>query len=130
MMFRMVVVLLSIFMFSCSSRQDSIIGEWKVNSRFYQAVYQIVEENDALSGVVLYYNDGTTKYKYDGLKRRYAFTGLKKDKDQYVDGITGATTKMEAPKSVEIKKRGRDTLEMTSYIMEKPLVEIWTRNKK
>lgn len=122
-------LILIISLCSCYRQYNDIKGEWKVNSKFYHATYQIIEEDDNLNGLVLYYNDGTTKYTYDGTKRRYVFTGLKKEKNQYVDGISGATSKNSTPKSIEIKSKSEDTLEVTTYIMDKPLLEIWTRKQ-
>ncbi len=117
------------FLLACN-QQDNIIGEWKVNSKFYQATFEIMEENDTWNGLVVYYNDGTTKYMHNDTKSRYAFTGLKKEKEVYVDGITAATSKKGAPKSVEIRKQGKDSLEVTTYIMNKPIVEVWTRSSQ
>ena len=105
-----------------------LIGEWKTNSQFYSATYQIAEEGTGLNGLVLFYDDGTTEYVHKDTKPRYIFTGLKKNSNsQYVDGISGATTKNSTPKSIEIKRRSYDTLEVTTYMMKQSLTEIWTR---
>jgi len=52
-----------LFSIACTQHADPIEGEWKLNSRFYSATYKITKESNQLNGLVLYYNDGTTKYK-------------------------------------------------------------------
>jgi len=116
---------------ACNQHTDPIEGEWKLNSRFYSATYKIAKERNQLNGLVLYYNDGTTKYKHDGSSNYYFFTGLKKQaNNHYIDGISGATSKNEISENIEIKYKSTDTLEVTSQVLNKPLVEIWTRNKR
>lgn len=125
---RQMLILCSIMMISCQYQQDSLIGKWKVNSKFLNATYQILEDGDELNGLVLFYDDGTTKYRHDGTKNHYVFKGLKKENEQYVDGISGATTKENnTPRSIEITKKHKDTLEVTTLVMNKPIVEFWTR---
>lgn len=117
-------------LFACQNPIDTIVGEWRANSAFYQATYEIIAEEDHWNGQVLYYHDGTTKYRYDGRGKRYLFTGLKKSDGQYIDGISGATATGNQLKSIEINKKHEDTLEVTTYVMNKPIVEIWTRKNK
>lgn len=119
-----------LFSIACTQHTDPIEGEWKVDSRFYSATCKITKENNQLNGLVLYYNDGTTKYKHDSSTNYYFFTGLKKQKNNhYIDGISGATSKNEISKNIEIKHKSKDTLKVTTIVLNKPLVEIWTRNK-
>lgn len=123
-----IFLLFPIIMVSCQRQEDPLVGKWKVNSKFYSATYQISEAGNELNGLVLSYNDGTSKYKQGDEKQYFVFTGLKKESElQYVDGISGATSKKDAPKSIEIKQINKDTLEVTTFIMNKPLTEIWTR---
>lgn len=125
---RWIYFLLLIMLISSCHKQDVLVGEWKINSQFYSATYQIEEEGNGLNGLVLFYDDGTTTYVHEDAKPRYAFTGLKKNSgSQYVDGVSGATTKNSTPKSIEIKRRSHDTLEVTTYMMKQSLTEIWTR---
>lgn len=79
--------------------------------------------------MVLYYNDGTSKYTYNEKKPYYIFTGLQKGNGIYVDAVTGATSSNQTQKTLEIEKKHLDTLEVTTYIRNKPLKEIWIRKK-
>ena len=124
-----IITLLLIISMSCNHQPDDMVGKWKTHSKHYTATFQIFEEGKKLNGLVLYYNDGTSKYNYDKNKPYYLFKGLKKKDDVYIDAMTGATTKSDTPKTLEIKKRNIDTLDVTTYIRNKPLREVWTRNK-
>lgn len=126
---RWIIILLTFFWIVCNHQSDDMVGEWVVQSKHYSATYRILQEGKKLNGLVLYYNDGTTKYRHDGEKFYYIFTGLEKDDGIYVDAVTGATSKNDTPKTLEINKRNIDTLDVTTYIRNKPLREIWTRNK-
>jgi len=122
------ILLFLLIAIACRQQIDPLVGIWKVNSSFYSATYQIMKKRNQLNGLVLFYNDGTTRYKHDGTQQQYIFNGLKKKEDgQYVDGISGATTKNDTPKNIEIKIINKDTLEVTTFVMNKPLVEFWTR---
>lgn len=127
-MLRWIFASFLIILIACQQRQDPLIGKWKVNSKFYYATYQILEDGNQLKGLVISYNDGTSKYHYDKEKPYYIFTGLKKENAQYyVNGVSGATTKNSESKSIEIKRINNDSLEVTTFVMSKPLTEIWTR---
>jgi len=123
--------LITLFIFTaCIQPTDQIEGNWKVNSAFYSADYKIIKERGKLSGLVLYYYDGTTKYKHDGSTNYYYFTGLKKQQNNsYIDGVSSATSKVETLKNIQIKYKHKDTLEVTTHLLNQPIVEIWTRNK-
>ena len=112
---------------ACQNKADDMVGIWKVNDRFTKASYQIEQDGRYLKAFVLAYDDGTTQYKFDGSKKHYAFTGLKHKKGVYVDGVSGATSKTENPKNYAIKKKHKDTLEVTTYILNKPIIETWIR---
>lgn len=126
---RWIIILITIIGVSCHHHPDDLIGVWTVQSKFYSGTYQIKEDGKKLSGVVLYYNDGTSKYTYNEEKPYYIFTGLKKDNGIYIDAVTGATSSNEKPQTLEIQKIHLDTLEVTTYIRNKPLKEIWIRKK-
>ena len=106
-----------------------MIGIWKVDSKFYKATCEILEENDTVKGVVLYYNDNTTKYKHEvGAPKSYFFNDIKEKNGTYIDAISGATKIENNNKTATLHLLSKDTLEITTYIMNKPLKEIWTRN--
>ena len=124
------LIIIPIIIYSCKQTNDNLVGDWIVQSKFYQASYQIIEDNGQWNALVLYYNDGTTRYRYDGIKKRFAFKGLTKGKTTYVDGLSGATRSAEAQqKTIEISKKSKDTLEVTTYSMNKPIVELWVRKR-
>ena len=121
-------ILIPMVIYSCQQTNDNIVGDWVVQSRFYQARYQIFEDAGQWNALVLHYDDGTTRYKYDGIEKRFAFTGLKKYKTVYVDGLSGATKSAETQqKTIEISKKSKDTIEVTTYSLNKPIVELWVR---
>jgi len=123
-----ILIFIPIIIYSCKQKNDNIVGDWIVQSRFYQATYQIIEDDNQWNALVLHYNDGTTRYKYDGIQKRFAFKGLTKSKTAYVDGLSGATKSSGAKaKTIEINKKSKDTLEVTTYSMNKPIVELWVR---
>ena len=126
----LLLVIIPLFFYTCSPTEDQLSGDWELISRFYQGIYQIKKEDNKWNALVLYYNDGTTKYKYDGSKKHYAFKGLTNKDSSYVDGISAATTSTyDKPKTIEINKRSEDTLEVTTYSMNKPIVELWVRKR-
>lgn len=127
-MINWITLMISFIVFSNPHFKSNIEGDWKVNSKFYSASYLIKKENNNINALVLYYNDGTTKYKYDSKNKHYAFKDLRWEKDQYVDGVSGATSGTEASRSIEIKKISMDTLQIKRFLVRKPIVEIWTRN--
>lgn len=115
------------FLFSCDRPADELLGTWKVNSKFYKATYEVIEEADEIKALVKYYDDDTFRYSFDSTNVHYVFTSLKKKGDQYVDGVSGATVKNADAKGLSISIKAKDTLEVTSYVLDKPLVETWTR---
>ncbi len=124
----LLLVILSI-LFSCDKKENPLIGTWKVDSKFYKATCNILEKDDYIKGLVLYYNDDTTIYKYEeGKPKNYFFKNLKEKEDGYVDAISGATQIKTAEETVKLKLISEDTLEVTTYIMNKPLKETWIRN--
>ncbi len=109
----------------CTKSHKEILGTWKVNSLFYKATYKIEKQNKRLIGKVIYYNDGTTILNKTGTEKDIFLTNLKYKNNVYVDAMSGAT--QTTSKNLIIKIKHKDTLEVTSYIGNKPLVEIWTK---
>lgn len=111
---------------ACSTKIDQrIVGIWSVQSKFYKGTFKIEKTGKKLVGKVLYYNDDTTILKETGTEKDIFLHDLKMKDDVFIDAVSGATTHTE---NLTIKIKSKDTLEVTTYIMKKPLVEIWTRN--
>ncbi len=116
-----------------SSKKPPIVGIWQVNSRFYAATYEIEYTPKYLQAQVLFYDDGTTHYQYQGGIKQYLFQDLHFKNNQYLDGMSSATqqkpgTAKKQPQ-FKIKPKGNDTLEVTSYVRQRPLVEHWVRKQ-
>ncbi|WP_339756607.1 hypothetical protein [uncultured Winogradskyella sp.] len=121
-------LLLLIMSLSCTQKADVLLGTWRVQSPFYKATCKILEENDSIKGLVLYYNDDTTVYSYkEGEAKNYFFNNLKEKGGQYIDAISGATKTKSSNEKATLNLLSKDTLEITTYIMHKPLKEIWVR---
>ncbi|MGH1388047.1 hypothetical protein [Kordia sp.] len=119
----------AIVVFSCTKKENPMIGIWKVNSRFYKATCEILEENDTVKGEVLYYNDNTTVYRSEkGQPKSYFFNNIKEKNGTYIDAVSGATKIENENKTAILHLLSKDTLEVTTYILNKPLKEIWIRN--
>lgn len=117
-----------LFCLSCVHKQDSLLGVWNVKSNFYKATCQIVKENNTYKGLVLYYNDDTSIYKHkEGDVKTYFFNNIKAENNQFVDAISGAT--IASSRLAELKLKHQDTLQVTTYIKQKPLTEIWIKQK-
>lgn len=112
----------------CGSKPE-ILGTWKIDDGFYKATYRIQMVNEKISTEVLSYNDGTTSYRKRD-ESHFLFKDLQKKGERYVevDGVTGATT-TEGENVASIKLVNDSTLEVTQYIMEHPIIEIWNRIK-
>lgn len=67
-------------------------------------------------------------YMKQELNKDIFLNNLKFKNDVFVDAISGAT--QTNSENLTIKIKHKDTLEVTSYIRHKPLVEIWTRKQK
>lgn len=116
-----------IFLVGCSTEIDNrILGTWNVQSKFYRGTFKIEKESKKLIGKIIYYNDDTTILKETETDKDIFLHDLKMKDDVFIDAVSGATTHTE---NLNIKVKNKDTLEVTTYIMKKPLVEIWTRNK-
>ena len=115
--------------FSCSEKVDEkIIGNWTVESRFYQATYLITSLGGNTVGKVMNYDDGTTRYRWEGQNPKYIFKNLKSKKGRLVDAVSGATTKNSKP-NLEIKVMHEDTLNVITYFKNHSISEKWIRKK-
>ncbi len=123
-----ILLLLSCCLFIfCAKKEHEIIGLWDVKSNYYRATYKIEFQNNRLVGKVIYYNDDTTVLKETKTDKDLFLFNLKQKSDNnYIDAVSGATKTNNQTTSITIKHK--DTLEVTSYIMKKPLTEIWIRN--
>jgi len=119
-------LLIVILCTSCQSDSDAILGTWHVKSNYYKATYKIAEENGAITGTVLYYNDGTSIITSSDSAPRYVFKNLIKKDNQFVDAVSGATITNENEK-FSLQLIDSNTIETTSYLRNKPLKEIWKR---
>lgn len=120
-------------MSSCKTKENPLLGVWKINSKFYKATCKIIKDENSVKGLVLYYNDDTTIYKYkegDGESKNYFFNNLIEKKGTYVDAVSGATKTDKLEEAVTLKLLSKDTLEVTTHIMRKPLKETWIRIQK
>ena len=118
-----------LFLLCCNDNEQLLYGKWQVISNYYKATYEIIKENDSIKAEVLYYNDGTTIIREKDAKTYYVFKDLKASEDLFVDAMSGATKTDDSKKNIAIKIKHNDTLEVTQYIANKPLKEIWVRNK-
>lgn len=114
---------------ACAKKENPMLGLWKVDSKFYKASCQILEENDEVKGLVLYYNDDTTVYRYkEGEDKNYFFKNIKEKNDMYIDAVSGATKTEKSSESVTLNLISKDTLEVTTYMMKKTIKEIWIKH--
>ena len=114
----------------CCSTEDTLSGVWTVNDPFFTATYLVEKSGRAYNGIVLAYNDGTTRYQHQGKETHYVFTNVKAHEGQYVDGISGATPKADHVARFSIQPIHPDTLAVTTYVIGRPLVETWARKTK
>lgn len=120
-----VLIILSM-LFSCSNDDaEQLYGTWRVDSKFYKAKYEILEVEDEVKAKIKYYNDDTTVIKEDVANPRYILNNLLQKENVFVDAVSGATTSNEH--ITEIKPKHKDTLEVITYLMNKPLKELWIR---
>lgn len=118
---------LSIFIIGCNLKIDNrILGTWKVQSNYYDATYKIEKQGKKLIGKVIYYNDGTTILRETKTQKDVFLKNLKYKNNIFIDAVSGATKTNS--NYVSIKVNHKDTLEVTSYIMNKPLIEFWIKS--
>lgn len=116
--------------FSCANNTPELLGTWKVVSNYYKGTFEILEQNDSIKAKVLYYNDDTTIIRASDKKEYYVFENLIAKNHVYVDAISGATKTKDAKANISIKPINKDTLEVTTYIYNRPLKELWVRTSK
>ncbi|MCT4698734.1 hypothetical protein [Tenacibaculum haliotis] len=118
---------LSIFIIGCNPKIDNrILGTWKVQSNYYDATYKIERQGKKLIGKVIYYNDGTTILRETKTQKDVFLKNLKYKNNIFIDAVSGATKTNS--NYLSIKVNHKDTLEATSYIMNKPLIEFWIKS--
>ncbi len=119
---------LIVLLTACSTQIDKrILGTWNVQSNFYKATYKIEKQGKKLIGKVLYYNDDTTVLHETKTDKDIFLHDLKYKNEVFVDAISGATNTVSEKLTIKVKHK--DTLEVTSYINKKPLIENWTRKQ-
>ncbi|WP_292945370.1 hypothetical protein [Olleya sp. UBA1516] len=127
---KQVCAILLIITFSCSKSAPELLGVWQVKSNYYKATYSIINENDSIKAKVLYYNDGTTILRKEDKNTFYVFENLKPSNNGYVDAVSGATKTNEIKPNIELQSLHKDTLEVITYLRNKPLKEVWIRINK
>lgn len=111
---------------SCSKTPKELIGTWQVSSPYYRATYAIEEQDKNIVGRIIYYNDDTYIYRETGTKKDLFLKDIQKKGALYIDAYSGATI---TKKNLTMKLKGKDTLEVTSYIKNKPLKEFWIKKR-
>lgn len=112
---------------SCAQKSnDKIIGVWDIKTDYYQAIYEIVENDEKFYGKVHYYNDGTNEYKGNNKKEDYFLTDIEAKNGKYVNG------KMYLPDGTFYKVifslKDENTLEALMTVEGEPYKETWKRN--
>lgn len=122
------IVFMILVCLGCATRIDSdILGVWNVQSDFYRAKYKIEQRGNKLVGALLYYNDDTKELKATHTDQDIFLKNLKKKNGIYIDAISGATITNHS--QMEIMIKSRDTLEVSTHIMNQQLKEFWIREK-
>lgn len=99
-----------------------------MDSQFYKASYRIEDHSRNQKCEVIYYDDGTSEFRKNESSPYYLFERIKSDNGQLVavDGVSGATVMADR---FILEPLGHDTLQVTSYIGDQPLIENWIRKK-
>lgn len=119
------LILITVFFSSClKSPDERIFGDWKVANNYYTADYKIERTERGITAKVMYYDDGTTILKATHSDQDIYIPSLHYKDGEYVDAVSGAT--QQTP-SIRIKIRNTDSLDVTKYVMHKPIKEYWTR---
>jgi hypothetical protein len=120
------ILFVILFAMSCQKVDTRILGEWQVQSPYYQADYYLFGKGATIMAKVLHYDDGTTKFRHQQLRDApFLFKQLVKKEDVFVDAMSGAT--QSNLKTLSIRQRHMDTLEVAFYINGKAAKEIWIR---
>lgn len=122
------IILLTIGLLGCKHDYSPLHGEWRVDSPFYKAKYHIGLYDDAQKCAVVSYDDGTSRYYNSAGNPYFLYDNIKHHDGHYivVDGMSGATV---IAGQTTLNLKNNDTLQVTTYIHHKPLVEQWIRLK-
>jgi hypothetical protein len=122
------LLLVSFSFWACKKEvHPDLFGKWRIDSKFYTSTCEIVKENGQVKGKVLYYYDGTTQHRHSDKKVYYYFENLVPKDSIYVDGISGATQLNDENINLSIKIIHKDSLQVSTYIRKKPVIEKWIR---
>lgn len=124
------LILISFLSFLSCKTDENIDGFWKVKSEFYRATYHVHNVDHSKKAQVIAYSDGTSSYTDHERPNQYVFNNLKQQEGVYVDAISGATKTSSLEHSNHIRVKHKDTIEVTTFIMGKPLKELWIRTTK
>lgn len=122
-----VLCLLVIANVGCSKGPDPIVGDWTVDSKFYRATCRIEANGDVFDAWFLDYDDGTTSFEGREIAKRYYFKNLKSSQNRYIDGMSGATNTSGSQSDFTLKLIHKDTLIITTNIMNQVSDELWIR---
>lgn len=120
-------ILLAFGMFSCENEADKLLGTWKLESPFYKAEYRIVNNGDSIKTQILFYDDDTYRYRFNGQNLKYQFQNIEEKEGYFVDAVSGATQKTGEVNQSKIEFLNADTILVTTYEMKKPITEKWGR---
>jgi len=120
-------ILFLVGIISCNSSTNVLIGKWQVESPFYKAIYQIVKKDGRLKTQILFYDDDTYRYRFNGKKEKYLFQNIQQNEEAFVDMVSGATKQSDQSKLPKLILVHQDTLSVTTYQMRKPITETWVR---
>jgi len=121
-----VIILLGVLSLNSCAQKATIVGVWEVKNDYYEAVYEIVEQDSKFFGKVHYYNDGTTTYEGKNEEEDYFLKDIEYKDGKYMNG------KMYMPNGsfyqVNFTLRDKNTLQALMTVEEQPYTEIWTRS--
>lgn len=120
-------ILFLVGIISCNSSTNVLIGKWQVESPFYKAIYQIVKKDGKLKTQILFYDDDTYCYRFNGKKEKYLFQNIQQNDEAFVDMVSGATKPSDQSKLPKLILVHQDTLSVITYQMRKPITETWVR---
>lgn len=110
---------------ACSNHHDELLGTWALDSKHYSATYVVEEVNDDLAMWVLYYDDGTTRYKWENGEKQFAYKSLQYSDGIFFDGSTGATQK--GDKAHQLSLKSPDTLIIQKPEWKEIREEVWLK---
>jgi hypothetical protein len=120
-------IVLTIGLFSCESKSNELLGIWELESPFYKAVYRIIDNGDSVKTQILFYDDDTYRYRFNGQNLKYQFQNIKEKEGYFVDAVSGATENADEIEESKLEFLNADTLLVTTYKMKKTITEKWGR---